>query len=162
MATPHACAALVDVFPSLLRARRSLAGTLSTPSVVTLAVVHQRGTMRVSEVADALALDLSTVSRQVTHLRRRGLLESAPDPEDGRSQRLHVTRAGTDELRTHRRRVVDKLVENLRDWDDHEVVELTRLLGKLTATCATEPTTLATAPPRTTTDVQEKQLQGNS
>ena len=46
MATHHACAALVDVFPDLLRARRTLAGTLSAPALVMLAVVHQRGPVR--------------------------------------------------------------------------------------------------------------------
>lgn len=166
MATPHACAALVDVFPDLLRARRTLVGTLNTPAVATLAVVHQRGSMRISEVAEHLSLDLSTVSRQVTHLRQKGFLDSSPDPDDGRSQRLTVTPEGVEELRSYRRTVVDKLVERLEDWPDHEVGDLARLLGKLatTATAECADTTSAAASPENTELVpeREKQLQANA
>jgi len=166
MATPHACAALVDVFPDLLRARRTLVGTLNTPAVATLAVVHQRGSLRISEVAEHLSLDLSTVSRQVTHLRQKGFLESSPDPDDGRSQRLTVRAEGVEELRRYRRAIVDKLVERLEDWPDQEVGDLARLLGKLATTATTE--CAATTPPATSPDrpqlvpEQENQLQGNA
>ena len=169
MATPHACAALVDVFPDLLRARRALVGALNTPAVATLAVVHQRGSMRISEVAEHLSLDLSTVSRQVAHLRQKGFLDSSPDPDDGRSQRLTVSAEGTGELRRTRRDLVDKLVERLSDWPDQEVGDLTRLLDRL-ATTATATATgggcartgPAATSPDTTTHTREKQLQGNA
>ncbi|WP_432544938.1 MarR family winged helix-turn-helix transcriptional regulator [Kineococcus sp. SYSU DK002] len=134
MATPHACAALVDVFPDLLRARRTLVGTLSTPGLAALAVVQQRGPLRISEVAEHLSLDLSTVSRQVAHLRAKGLLAATPDPDDGRSQRLTVTDDGTAELRTCRRALVSRLVDHLDAWPDDEVDDLTRLLGRLART----------------------------
>jgi DNA-binding MarR family transcriptional regulator len=145
MATPHACAALVDVFPALLRARRALVGSTSTPAVATLAVVRQRGCPRVSEVAECLGLDLSTVSRQVTHLRRRGLLDASPDPTDGRSQRLAVTDAGTEELRRRRHDLVDRLVEHLADWNDSEIGQLTILLDRLGRATDSRPTTTPSA-----------------
>lgn len=132
MATPHACAALADVFPDLLRTRRTLVGTQHTPALATLSVVLQHGPLSISEVAEHVCLDLSTVSRQISHLRRRGLLTSSPDPADGRSQRLSVTPAGLQEIRTFRRAVVDRLVDHLDGWRDEEVVDLTRLLGRLT------------------------------
>ncbi|WP_432561159.1 MarR family winged helix-turn-helix transcriptional regulator [Kineococcus sp. SYSU DK003] len=144
MVTAHACAALVDVFPDLLRARRALVATPNTPAVATLATVHQRGSLRLTEVAEHLSLDLSTVSRQVAHLRRKGLLTACPDPDDGRSQRLSVTEAGVEELRAFRRACVDKLVEGLGDWRDDEVGDLTRLLGKLARTAAASPATATT------------------
>lgn len=131
MATPHACAALVDVFPVLLRSKRQFAGTTTTPPLVTLAVLLEHGALRVSEVAEQLHLDLSTVSRQVAHLRQRGLVDSTPDPDDGRSQRVSITEAGVEELRSQRRAVVDKLVDRLTGWDDGEIADLTRLLEKL-------------------------------
>lgn len=161
MATPHACAALVDVFPDLLRTRRTLVGSTHTPAVVALAVVLQRGPLRVSEVAEHLSLDLSTVSRQVTHLKTKGLLTSEPDPVDGRSQRLSVTEAGIEELRTFRRSVVDRLVEHLDGWDDGDVDDLTRLLGRLThdTECLPRPTA---ASPQTTPTTQETTLQAHA
>jgi len=165
MATPHTCAALVDVFPDLLRARRTLIGSTHTPTVATLAVVHQRGSLRISEVAEHLSLDLSTVSRQVTHLRGRGLLEARPDPADGRSQRLTVTEAGIEELRGFRRGLVDKLVDHLDDWDDDDVENLTELLARLARTELCTPGPPAPTPPATTPPAEvtkEKQLQGNA
>lgn len=131
MATPHACAALVDVFPVLLRSKRQFAGTTTTPPLVTLAVLVEHGPLRVSEVAEQLFLDLSTVSRQVAHLRQKGLVASTPDPADGRSQRVAITPDGIEELRTQRRAVVDRLVQRLGGWDDTEIDDLTRLLEKL-------------------------------
>ncbi|WP_432526109.1 MarR family winged helix-turn-helix transcriptional regulator [Kineococcus mangrovi] len=152
MATPHACAALADVFPDLLRAHRELVGTHHTPAVAALAVVLQHGPLRVSEVAEHLSLDLSTVSRQVSHLRQRGLLVSCPDPADGRSQRLSLTPAGVQEIRTFRRAVVDRLLDHLDGWRDEEVGDLTRLLGRLVAA------PVPSSPPST----HQKQLQGNA
>ena len=140
MATATACAELVAVFPHLLRARRRLSGAASLPSTAALAVVHEHGSLRMTEVAENLGLDLSTVSRHVAHLRTRGLLDASPDPDDGRSQRLSVTGAGEAELRAQRDRVVGALVAHLADWDDAEIGDLTRLLQKLAATTAQEKT----------------------
>lgn len=161
MATPHACAALADVFPDLLRTRRALVGTQNTPAIVALTVVLQHGPLRISEVADHLALDLSTVSRQISHLRQRGLLDSSPDPADGRSQRLSVTPAGLDELRTFRRAVVGRLVDHLDDWGDDEVEQLTRLLGRLTRP-EPPPGTVDLTHHQSSPTRHEMQLQGNA
>ncbi|WP_432494137.1 MarR family winged helix-turn-helix transcriptional regulator [Kineococcus gypseus] len=153
MATAAACAALVSVLPHLVRARRGLTGAAPLPTTSALAVVHEHGSLRATEVADRLGLDLSTVSRHLAHLRADGLLETSPDPDDGRSQRLRVTAAGAEELRTRRERVVQALVQRLADWDDAEIDHLTRLLQKLagTPTGATAGTT-----------TEEKTVQGNA
>ncbi|NAZ80840.1 winged helix DNA-binding protein [Kineococcus sp. R8] len=155
MATPSACAGLVEVLPRLLRARRSLVGTTPAPATATLAAVRDGGAPRLSEVAELLGLDLSTVSRQVAHLRQRGLLTAAPDPQDGRSQRLSLTEAGAAELRWHRRALVETLVTRLADWDDAEIDRLTQLLDRFArsgdpgtgATCAEPAACRATAAP---------------
>jgi DNA-binding MarR family transcriptional regulator len=131
MATAHACSALVGVLPGLLRVKRSVVGSSGAQAFALLDAVRHFRRPRVSEVADHLALDLSTVSRQVAHLRQRGLLAACPDPEDGRSQRLTVTAAGIDELRRYRHDLVDRLVERLADWDDADVDTLTALLSRL-------------------------------
>ncbi|WP_369069732.1 MarR family winged helix-turn-helix transcriptional regulator [Kineococcus terrestris] len=131
MATPHACSALVDVLPGVLRTRRALAGPPGAAAALSaLAAVHELGGPRVSELADHLGLDLSTVSRKVAHLRRLGLLEAVPDPDDGRSHRLSTSAAGLAELREQRRRLVGRLVDHLDDWDDDDLDRLTGLLGR--------------------------------
>jgi len=139
MATPHACAALVDVVPDVMRAKRALAGASTSPLTATLSTVHTLGSPRVSELAEHLHLDVSTVSRQVTHLRQRGLLAACADPVDGRSQHLSLTAAGLDELRRSRRLMVDELVRRLTDWDDTDVGLLTTLLARLSRS-GTAPT----------------------
>ncbi len=78
--------------------------TTSVASSTALAAVVAAGSPRVSELADAMGLDLSTVSRQVSSLRRLGLLEAVPDATDGRSQRLTATPAGVAVLHAERRR----------------------------------------------------------
>jgi len=57
---------------------------------------------RVSDLADKVYADISTVSRQVTHLVGLGLIERLPDPEDGRAHLLTLTPAGIALLTTLR------------------------------------------------------------
>ncbi|TXR57738.1 MarR family winged helix-turn-helix transcriptional regulator [Quadrisphaera setariae] len=139
MASPHACAALIATFPALARSKRAVVGHTRLAPVSALAAVAAAGPVRVSEVAELMGLDLSTVSRQVSHLRRDGLVESTPDADDGRSQRLSVTDAGRALLRDERHRMVDRLVERLVDWDDAELAEITALIGRLTADLSAAP-----------------------
>jgi len=94
-----------------------------------------------------MGLDLSTVSRQVAHLRRDGLVEASPDASDGRSQRLTATPAGMDALRAERRRLVDAVATRLTAWDDDDLGALTRLLDRLAEDLATaSPHTAQPAP----------------
>ena len=147
MASPHACAALVDQFPHLARSKRALVGSHPGAATATLATVVAVGPARVSEVAEHMGLDLSTVSRQVAHLRRDGLVEATPDASDGRSQRLSATPAGIALLRAERRRLVDAVATRLTAWDDDDLGALTRLLDRLAEDLArTSPHTAQPAP----------------
>ena len=64
--------------------------------------------LRVSAVADSIHSDVSTVSRQVSHLVQHGLLEKIGDPDDGRAQLLSLSPTG--------REVIDKLVRGRGQW----------------------------------------------
>lgn len=63
---------------------------------------------RVSAVADSIHSDVSTVSRQVSHLAQHGLLEKIGDPDDGRAQLLSLSPAG--------RQVIEHLVRDRGEW----------------------------------------------
>ena len=63
---------------------------------------------RVSAVADSIHSDVSTVSRQVTHLVQHGLVEKIVDPQDGRAQLLSISPAG--------RQVLDILNQRRGEW----------------------------------------------
>ncbi|PWJ46306.1 DNA-binding transcriptional regulator, MarR family [Quadrisphaera granulorum] len=145
MATTPACSALLDTLPRLVRTKRSVLGHTRTAPVYALSAVATLGPCRVSEVAEALGLDLSTVSRQISHLRAEGLVEATPDAADGRSHRLTASPAGVAVLRAERRRMVDQLNERLADWDDSELAELIALVERLTDDLMT-PQTATPAP----------------
>lgn len=49
---------------------------------------------RISDVAHLLAMDRTTLTAALKPLERRGLIEARPDPDDRRSRRLVLTRAG--------------------------------------------------------------------
>jgi DNA-binding MarR family transcriptional regulator len=107
------------------------------PTAYALCVLLSLGPpQRVSEIAAALSLDKSTTSRQVDAAERLGLVERRPDPSDARARLVALTPAGqktvTAQLtREHRRRR-----DALREWSDHDVAELTRLLRRLSDTAA--------------------------
>ncbi|MEP6631051.1 MAG: MarR family transcriptional regulator, partial [Lapillicoccus sp.] len=85
---------------------------------------------RVSAVADSIHSDVSTVSRQVTHLVQHGLLEKIGDPDDGRAQLLSLSPSG--------RTVIEKLVQRrgswfeqlLSTWTDEEACDFERYLSR--------------------------------
>ncbi len=85
---------------------------------------------RVSDLADRLYADVSTVSRQVTHLAGLGLIERVPDPEDGRAHLLSLTETGATllvELRRSRDAWLSSLLEG---WSDRDVADFADYLQR--------------------------------
>ncbi len=82
--------------------------------------VSESAPIRLSEIADSVELDLSTLSRQVRDLVTAGLLAKVPDPADGRASLLSLTEQGAAVLEAvseARRRV---LAAAIADWTDEE------------------------------------------
>src|SRR3954463_2624570 len=61
--------------------------------------VGTAGSATPRDVRARLGLDSGYLARVVASLRRHGLVEEAPDPADGRTKRLRLTRAGRAEQR---------------------------------------------------------------
>ncbi len=61
--------------------------------------VDRRGPITARELASALGLDKSTLSRTLDGLAEAALVARAPDPEDGRAQRVTLTAAGREAVR---------------------------------------------------------------
>lgn len=96
-----------------------------------LTILKQHGDMRMSQLAELLSVDVSVTSRHVSHVADRGWIKRSPDPDDKRANILHLTDNGRgvlDELSQHATKL---LTDRLRDWDDDDVRELTRLLARL-------------------------------
>ncbi|MEU3981452.1 MarR family transcriptional regulator [Streptomyces sp. NPDC026672] len=100
-------------------------------SAAVLTLLGRHGAMRMSKLAELLAVDMSVTSRHVTHVVQRGWIERSPDPADGRSRILRLTPAGEDLLGELSRRSTALLAERLSDWTDEEVDDLIRLMSRL-------------------------------
>ncbi len=90
----------------------------------------KRCPMRVSALAEAVHVDISTVSRQAGTLTDLGLVERGPDPEDGRAQVLSVTDEGERLLLAIREGRERWLQGLLADWRDEDVRAFTDHLSR--------------------------------
>ncbi|MET7601016.1 MarR family transcriptional regulator [Streptomyces avermitilis] len=100
-------------------------------SAAVLTLLGRHGDMRMSRLAELLAVDMSVTSRHVTHVADRGWIERSPDPADKRSRILHLTAAGKEQLVELSRRSSQLLAERLSDWSDDEVGLLIQLMARL-------------------------------
>jgi DNA-binding MarR family transcriptional regulator len=100
-------------------------------SATVLTLLDRHGDMRMSKLAELLAVDMSVTSRHVAHVAERGWIERSPDPADKRSRILRLTPTGRDRLDELSRRTCRMLAERLSDWTDDEVGQLTRLMARL-------------------------------
>ncbi|MFG3124018.1 MarR family winged helix-turn-helix transcriptional regulator [Streptomyces sp. NPDC048201] len=100
-------------------------------AVLTLLGRHEE--MRMSKLAELLAVDMSVTSRHVAHVAARGWIERSPDPADKRSRILRLTPAGHDQLVELSLRTSRLMAERLSDWTDDDVAQLIRLMTRLRA-----------------------------
>ncbi|MEV1287797.1 MarR family winged helix-turn-helix transcriptional regulator [Micromonospora sp. NPDC049679] len=96
-----------------------------------LARLVRAGAARLTVLAEGLALDLSTVSRQVAALETAGLVSRTPDPADRRACVIAATETGREAFARHRQTWVGALRELLADWTPEERREFTRLFARL-------------------------------
>jgi DNA-binding MarR family transcriptional regulator len=101
--------------------------------VVALATLADRGPLRLSELAAALQVDISTASRQVRKLEDAGLVDRTPDQLDRRASLLGLTehgRASQGRLRAHWHR---RMAHALDDFTPAEQAALAELVERLAA-----------------------------
>ncbi|MEU3818117.1 MarR family transcriptional regulator [Streptomyces sp. NPDC030392] len=117
--------------------KRGIARLLPTecPSgaAAVLALLDRYGDMRLSRLAELLAIDMSVTSRHVAHVVEHGWVERSPDPGDRRSRILRLTPSGREVLDDLGRRTTDLFADRLRDWSDDDVGRLVTLLTRLRA-----------------------------
>ncbi|MFE7170111.1 MarR family winged helix-turn-helix transcriptional regulator [Streptomyces sp. NPDC057616] len=112
---------------------RILPSDCPSGSAAVLTLLGRYGDMRMSKLAELLAVDMSVTSRHVAHLADRGWIDRSPDPADKRSRIVHLTPAGLARLEELSERTTQLLAERLADWSDEEVAQLTRLMTRLRA-----------------------------
>ncbi|MCW2607863.1 MAG: hypothetical protein JWO60_2556 [Frankiales bacterium] len=104
---------------------------LELATAAVLGTVGDAGPLRLSELADRLGLDVSTVSRQVPALERAGWVVRDPDPCDRRAQLLRLSPEGHDALAARRRAHAAVLRDVLGSWNDAQVQALADDLARL-------------------------------
>jgi DNA-binding MarR family transcriptional regulator len=104
---------------------------LGSQGFTALGVVHVHGPIRVSDVAQHLAVDLSVASRQVRALIDAGYVDREPDPDDARATLVSTTDAGRRVLEESHRRMVHAFGRVLDGWSDEDIAALTRSLERL-------------------------------
>jgi DNA-binding MarR family transcriptional regulator len=138
---PEAVASVTDSFIDLQRTvRQSKARLLAaagndveSATHLLLHAVQSEGPMRASALAATVHSDLSTVSRQVTTLVGRGLLERRADQRDGRACVLAVTDAGRAAIAEHERGRQAFFDEVLTGWSTDELRQFGQQMERFTA-----------------------------
>ncbi len=137
--TPQVAATAEDAVMQLMMAagrrfRARTDGDTVDPSQATLLYTLKcRGAMRLGDIAEAMQLDASTVSRHVQQLGDRGFIDREPDPVDGRARIIALSRTGAATLKKSFDQRRAFLTEALADWDAADRERLRHDLTRLTA-----------------------------
>ena len=117
----------------LLAVARDVHPDLDASAYVTLLFITTHPAPRAADLADYLGTHKGPVSRQINQLEGLGLLERRPSPDDARAQLLAVTPQGRQRFEAARRARSAHLQQQLGEWDENDVLEVTRLLARFNA-----------------------------
>jgi DNA-binding MarR family transcriptional regulator len=118
--------AIVRTSRRLRQEAAGAAGQLTPTAAAALATVERHGPLTPSELAEVERVKRPTATRALGVLGDAGLVERAPDPEDGRSALVSITAEGRDRLRRLRGRKNAYLARRMRDLPDADVATLAR------------------------------------
>ena len=99
---------------------------------VVLKCIASEGQLRVSDVAEFVHSDPSTVSRQIAALVKDGLLERHADPADGRASRLALTEKAAAVLAEHDQIRLAHFASVLDGWSDTDLRRFATMLRRFT------------------------------
>ena len=117
---------------TLRRARCELPPT----AVWSLSRIARCGPIRLTDLANDLGLDPSTITPQTKRLEQAGLIARKPDPSDGRAALLYTTRAGRTLLERTQAIRGSMLAELLADWSERDLASAARILTRLAESLA--------------------------
>lgn len=96
-----------------------------------LMVLARDDSVRMSELAAALDLEKSTVTRQVDAVVRLGLAERGLDPDDARARTVRMTDEGRQRFDAVVQSAVDDWRLRLSQWNPDDIRTLSHLLRRL-------------------------------
>ena len=106
-------------------------GRIDPAMIFVLYQVQAGESLRVSALAEALGLDISTASRHVRQLEAGGYVVRTGDPDDRRALRVRLTRRGRAALDQAMRARADVVDRATADWPDEDRATLTILMTRL-------------------------------
>ena len=115
-----------------IKSRVALGHEGDTSPIFLLIKLAHLGPRRASDLAEQLCADPSTVSRQVAHLVKSGLVERKADPDDGRASILVPTALGLEKVAAYGRRRAAVMHPVIADWSAQDRIDLLRLVRKYT------------------------------
>jgi DNA-binding MarR family transcriptional regulator len=115
------------------------ASDLTTAEAAMMRIVAREGRCRPGEVAAELGVGPSAVSRLLTGLCERGLVERHPDPADRRADLIGLTDLGRATMAQRRAAYLGRLRCRFADWELSRIDAATALLEELATLLAAEP-----------------------
>ena len=112
---------------------RALKQRYGVPDPASLPLLFRllEGPTRPTELAEALHIDLSVVSRQLTSLSARDLVAKTKDPGDGRAHQVEITDAGRALTVQVERIRMEFLAGLVQEWDEADVRDFASYLHRL-------------------------------
>lgn len=111
---------LVVLTRLLEAAQRRTSYPLERAHYLVLSLVEEHGAQSIGGLAARLALDDSTVTRQVAAMERAGLLEKQQNPVDRRGMMIEATERGLKEMHRMRALRLERIGRLMRRWDSAE------------------------------------------
>ncbi|NQX12243.1 MarR family transcriptional regulator [Microbacteriaceae bacterium VKM Ac-2855] len=99
-----------------------------------LRMLERSGPLHASAVADVLYVDRSAVSRQARQLEELGLVETRPDPSDGRARFLALTASGIERMRVAAPAGTMPMHRSLSTWSVEDLRAFAGFVERLTRT----------------------------
>ncbi|MYV98873.1 MarR family transcriptional regulator [Streptomyces sp. SID3343] len=107
-----------------------LRNSMDRAAYLLLGRLETGGPMGVKALAQAMSIDSSTVTRQVTPLVEQGLVDRIPNPDDGRAVLLELSTEGRDRLHQVRHARQRLMAEICAGWSDDDRTRFTELLTR--------------------------------
>lgn len=103
---------------------------LERSAYIILRILSANGPSGVKSLAEALQLDISTISRQAAALEAKNYVQRIPNPQDKRAYFYQITTLGEEELDKNKQRRFERLGKILEDWSEEEQLAFGKLLQK--------------------------------
>jgi DNA-binding MarR family transcriptional regulator len=110
---------------------------LDRAAVVILRELSAAGAVRLGELANALRVEASTITRQVQKLTRAGYVKRIPDPSDNRAQIIVLTSSGNAAAAQVAAQAGQGISAALAHWAPSDLHQLATLLGRVLDDLAT-------------------------